>query len=386
MPRKHRTLTDPLVFAAIIAGVGLLLASGLGINWYFSQASTSTEDDFFSVPEYSGEPGAAEVTGDGRMLYVSTNGSDESAGSETAPFATLGYALGAARPGDTVVITSGIYHESIETSGTGSAQAPIFIRGKLDKTIFDGQNELALGLWCESCTNLHIENLTFRNYTDLGVGFYHSSAITLRYLTLYDNGTAVQLKSWELEGYGFHIDESQGILIERSEAYRNGPNPQRPPKYLMGTGINVYGCDHCIVRQNRAYENTGGGLLVEDSIDVLVEGNELYANDCDATVDEWWDAGIWLDGGRDVTMRGNTVVDNNGPGIQVSDEDEQDPHGYLLANNTVTGNTVGLYVWGFGTDELPPEEILKLENNDFSSSTQYEIWTAADYCMPGDDC
>ena len=349
---------------------------------------TSASDEEYpdAGPAFSGTPGAAETSGGGQTLYVSTNGSDDANGSQSDPFAMLGSALQAARPGDTIVVASGIYNESIETSAIGGAEAPIVIRGESSETVFDGQDEMALGLYCEYCNNLRVENLTFRRYTDIGVGFYLSSDITLRYLTVYDNGTAVQLKSWELEGYGVHIDESQGVVIEHSEAYRNGPNPQRPLKYLMGTGLNVYACDHCIIRHNRSYENIGGGLLVEDSSDVLVEGNQIYANDCDATADEWWDAGIWLDGGSNVTMRGNTVRDNIGPGIQVSDEDDQDPTGYLLEDNTVAGNTVGLYVWGFESQNLPPEEVLRLENNDFSGSTQYEMWIAADYCMPGDDC
>jgi parallel beta-helix repeat protein len=358
----------------------------LAVNAACKITSAFDEEYSDSAPAFSGTPGAAETLGGGQMLYVSTTGSDDADGSQSAPFATLGSALLAARPGDTIVVASGIYNESIETSAIGGAEAPIVVRGESSETIFDGQNEMALGLYCEYCNNLRVENLTFRSYTDIGVGFYLSSAITLRDLTVYDNGTAVQLKSWELEGYGVHIDESQGVLIENSEVYRNGPNPQRPPKYLMGTGLNVYVCDHCIIRSNRSYENTGGGLLVEDSNDVLVEDNQVYANDCDATVDEWWDAGIWLDGGSNVIMRDNTVRDNIGPGIQVSDEDDQDPTGYLLVNNTVIGNTVGLYVWGFESENLPPEEVLRLENNDFSGSTQYEMWIAADYCMPGEDC
>jgi parallel beta-helix repeat protein len=376
-----------LFYSHILRLGALLLLAGAALC---GQAVWSAEEISDSAPAFSGTPGAAESPGGGQTLYVSTQGSDDTSGDtsgdQSAPFATLGGALQAAQPGDTIVIASGVYHESIETSAIGRAEAPIFIRGELNETVFDGQNELAFGLWCEDCTNLHVENLTFRNYTDIGVGFYHSSAITLRTLTVYDNGTAVQRKSWELEGYGFHIDESEGVLIENSVAYRNGPNPQRPPKYLMGTGINVYGCNHCIIRRNRSYENTGGGLLVEDSTDVLVESNDLYANDCDATADEWWDAGIWLDGGSDVTLRGNTVRDNIGPGIQVSNEDDQDPTGYLLEGNTVAGNTVGLYVWGFGAQDLPAETVLRLDNNDFSGNTQYETWIAADYCMPGDNC
>ena len=39
------------------------------------------------------------------------------------------------------------------------------------------------------------------------------------------------------------------------------------------------------------------------------------------SADEWWDAGIWVDGGADVRLVRNTIQDNLGPGIEISDED-----------------------------------------------------------------
>lgn len=71
-----------------------------------------------------------------------------------------------------------------------------------------------MGLWCESCTNFIFENLEIRNYTDVGIGVYLSSDIIMRNLVVHNNGFAVQLRDWELEGYGIHVDESQRILVE----------------------------------------------------------------------------------------------------------------------------------------------------------------------------
>ena len=88
----------------------------------------------------------------------------------------------------------------------------------------------------------------------------------------------------------------------------------------------------------------GAGILVEDSTNVLVEGNTIFDNDLDVTADEWWDGGIWLDGGRDVTIRNNVFRNNRGPGIEFSDEDIQRPRGYVLENNISTGNYFGSYI------------------------------------------
>ena len=40
--------------------------------------------------------------------------------------------------------------------------------------------------------------------------------------------------------------------------------------------------------------------------------NRIYGNDLDVSADEWWDAGIWVDGGADVRLVRNTIQDNHG--------------------------------------------------------------------------
>ena len=101
----------------------------------------------------------------------------------------------------------------------------------------------------------------------------------------------------------------------------------------MGTGINTRNCIHCQIQSNRSYNNTGGGIFFEDGVDMLIEGNEVFDNDLDATIDGWWDGGIWIDGGRDIIVRNNMFRDNLGPEIQISDEDLPNPYGYVLENN-----------------------------------------------------
>ena len=122
------------------------------------------------------------------------------------------------------------------------------------------------------------------------------------------------------------------------------------------------------------FVHVGGRILVEDSSNVLVEGNEVYANDLDATLEEWWDGGIWLDGGHNVVVRDNIFRDNLGPGIQISDEDHQQPYGHVFENNVSTGNYYGIYVWNFGTSDFPPENVLRMLNNQISGNTRQNIW------------
>ena len=56
-----------------------------------------------------------------------------------------------------------------------------------------------------------------------------------------------------------HLDESSHLMVEGNQVYCNGPTP-RPPT-MAGTGINGYGMRDSIIRNNRSYDNSGGGIL-----------------------------------------------------------------------------------------------------------------------------
>ena len=301
--------------------------------------------------------------------YVSSQGDDDNAGNtRDEALASVQYALESAQAGDVILVSAGVYTEGIELD---ELIGPIIILGE-GEAVLDGERKIRMGIWCENCTDIIFDNLTFRNYTDVGIGAYLSDKIVMRNLTVHNNGFAVQLVSWEFEGYGIMVDESSNILVEHNLVYKNGPDPQIIPDFIMGTGINIYGCTHCQMMYNQVYKNIGG-TLVEDSVDVLIEGNEVWGNDLDASVDEWWDGGLWLDGGHDIIARNNIFRDNLGPGIEVSNEDEQDVYGYVLENNISIGNYFGIYIWNFGTNDFPDESILKMTGNRFEENSRQDI-------------
>ena len=66
--------------------------------------------------------------------FVSPTGSDRNPGTNSSPFATIGRAVKAVRPGDTVTVRGGVYHEVISISQKGTAATPIVIRGAAGET------------------------------------------------------------------------------------------------------------------------------------------------------------------------------------------------------------------------------------------------------------
>lgn len=74
--------------------------------------------------------------------------------------------------------------------------------------------------------------------------------------------------SW-VEGHGIHADDSARIAFENSDVYGNGPQPKRPGR-LTGTGIDTFNLADSVIRNNHSHDNIGGGILVEDSVNILV--------------------------------------------------------------------------------------------------------------------
>ena len=310
-----------------------------------------------------------QVAKKGSIYYVSVNnGSDKASGkSKEKAWKTIKYALDEAKSGGEIRVLPGTYIEEVQVENAGK-KAKLKVVGYDGKAVMDGQRKLNIGLWFTDSKNVTIENLEIRNYTDIGVGGENIKKMDIRNNIIHDNGFDAKLTDWEIEGYGIQIDNVDDFTIEKNKVFHNGPKPKKFPDKIMGTGIDTFGNTKGVIRDNKSYSNNGGGILVEDSKDITVEDNEVYNNDLDATADEWWDGGIWLDGGENVVIRNNNFHDNKGPGILISDEDKQEPSGYKVENNVSKENYFGIYIWNFGVNEWPDKEIITQKSNDFSDN------------------
>jgi hypothetical protein len=108
----HITRRGTLRLAAIRTGAVLLTALSMIVTF----GCTGNAAEAAVVP--------------GSALYVSPAGSDANTGfSAGSPFKTIQYALNLAKPGVTISLAAGSYHESVHTVVDGTAQAPIVIKG-----------------------------------------------------------------------------------------------------------------------------------------------------------------------------------------------------------------------------------------------------------------
>ena len=77
---------------------------------------------YFALLLFSAAAGAAE-------FFVTPSGSDKNPGTAQAPFATIGKAASAAKPGDTVRIGPGLYREQVTFTRSGKKGAPVTFAG-----------------------------------------------------------------------------------------------------------------------------------------------------------------------------------------------------------------------------------------------------------------
>src|SRR4028119_1700125 len=62
-----------------------------------------------------------------KTIYVAPGGKETNSGSANAPFKTIQQAVNAALQGDAIIVRGGTYRETVTTSRSGTAPAPITI-------------------------------------------------------------------------------------------------------------------------------------------------------------------------------------------------------------------------------------------------------------------
>jgi len=80
-------------------------------------------------------------------------------------------------------------------------------------------------------------------------------------------------------------------------------------------------------------------------------------------------------------VENNIFRDNLGAGIEISDEDDQHPAGYILQNNISTNNYYGIYIWNFGSTDWPDAAIINHHGNQFTDNLIQDVWIQNEPCI-----
>lgn len=255
---------------------------------------------------------------------------------------TIQGAVDRARQGDLVLVSPGVYHESV-TIGTSG----IVLRGRdRNTTVLDGDFRRANGVFVVGADGVAIENLTARNFTENG--FFWSGVLGYRasYLTAYRNGD-----------YGIYVYDSQYGQFDHS--YASG-SPD--------SGFYIGQCDpcHAVVTDVVAEYNQIGYSGTNSSGDLFLV-RSVWRRNRAGIVPNSLDSDALAPQGR-ATIAGNVVTENGDGGAARTDSSLFDVVfgagivviggvGNLITHNRVVGNTtIGIGLApnpGFGQNVYP---------------------------------
>jgi len=170
-----------------------------------------------------------------------------------APGETIQAAVDRARPGDTIEVPFGVYHERVAIDMSG-----ITLRGVANEAgewpVLDGQGALSEGV-IASGNDFTVGNLHLRNYTDNGVLVEGARGVHFHDLLAENVGT-----------YGVYPVRSTDVIIERVTV-----------SGVDDAGIYAGQSENVIVRDSTAFGNVIG-IELENTLGGEVYGNHLYGN------------------------------------------------------------------------------------------------------------
>lgn len=245
------------------------------------------------------------------------------------PGETIQAAVDKARPGDTIEIPFGTYHERVAVD-----MSDITLRGIPNEAgelpILDGQGKLPEGI-IASGNNFTVGNLHTKNFTDNGVLVEGAKGVHMHDIIAENVGTYgvypvrssdVLIERVTVSGVndaGIYAGQSENVVVRDSTAYNN----------VIGIELeNVLGGE---IYNNHLYDNSNGILIVllpqltsKISSDAKIYNNTVEANNLANFAPEGAIArivppgtGILLIGSDNNEVTNNTITDNKTAGVAV---------------------------------------------------------------------
>lgn len=254
-----------------------------------------------------------------------------------APWGTVTAAIRAAKPGDTVLVRSGLYREP-----TLVVDKPLTLLGE-PGAILDGEGER--GLVHVVADSVTVEGFTLR---DTGLSFTDD-----RSAVLVERARFCTLRSLRLENsfFGLYLANAGDCLIEGNTLTSASDRETR-----SGNGIHLWYSTRVTIRDNRVRGHRDGIYFefVEDSrvIDNVSEGNVRYglhfmfSDGCDYRRNTFSHngAGVAVMYTSDVVMGANDFRGNLGTaafGLLLKDITDSE-----IVDNRFHGNSIGLHAEG----------------------------------------
>ncbi len=263
--------------------------------------------------------------------FVSTTGLDTNTGTQSSPWKTIQYAADNVSPGDTVLVNTGTYSETVTIEVVATAVSSITFRANGTNVIISHSSSWNGGV---IFIGPDAEYIVIDGFTITGGGNANGIRVDVS-----DHITIKNCKCYQ-NYRGIFTDFSNYLLLENNVCH---DNPGEHGIYVSNS------CTYPTVRGNVLYGNEGAGLHMNGDQEIalpagytlplgiishaLVENNIIYENGSGAALS--------MDGVQDSIVRNNLIYDNYSQGLTFFQIDGSDgSKRNKILNNTIY-NTAG---------------------------------------------
>lgn len=304
-----------------------------------------------------------------KEIYVALNGNDQNNGTKSKPFRTLKKAASEAIAGTTVYIRKGTYYEKLIVKHSGTKLKPVIFKSfNNEKVVLSGKKIKNV----EGDTSLvAIKNKNYLTISGITIQDLTTKLTDETVMGIYVTGSSSHIK---LENN--HVRRIETLVADGNAhgiaIYGTGPmkditvskNTMEELKLgsseslVLNGNINGFKVENNLVRRNDnigidliGYEGTSAnkkadyvrnGIVKNNKVyEISSYGNPAYGKDYSA-------GGIYVDGGKNITIERNTIYKND-IGIEATSEHAKkyaehiNIKNNIIYNNFYTGISIGGY-------------------------------------------
>ena len=302
-----------------------------------------------------------------QIYYVSTIGDDANGCTQSAPCKTVTRGISASQNGDTVIVSSGTYHEFVYVDKS--------INLISDNAVIDGTDatgQVNDGLVSVLADKVIVRGFTIVNAANYGLANFGSDNQISNNVIHNTQGPGIWMRDGKFNT--FEGNELYNTVLQNSAGFDGTNYTCSPTTTSWPSSINPWGeAGSNVWRGNNVHDNCGEGMVVYTGD--LVESNTFKNN---------WSIEIYIVADKAI-VRNNTIIDTKPyvmrgfdqswrsvpAGIAIGDEAV-----CLAENNTITGNSItgaryGISFYAYNTCSGIKNSLI--ENNTIVNTWEYGL-------------